>query len=91
VRSLGLAGVLVAALLALPATAGAQTRCAAGQTAMPRKPPAGVLAPGNCVANSVVMQNQALQARDKVSCPNTLKYNPKRPGGRMCVYWDEPD
>ena len=57
---------------------------------MPRKPPTGSFVPGKCVATSAVMANQTLQARDKVSCPSTLRYDPKKPGGRSCVYWDEP-
>jgi hypothetical protein len=69
--------------------ASAQTKCNPGQTAMPRKPPAGSFAPGICVANSAVAANQQLQVRDKNICPSTLKYVTQKLAGRSCVYWDE--
>jgi hypothetical protein len=87
---LGIAGLALAVLLTGVGTATAQTKCPSGQVAMPRKPPTGAFVPGKCVAASAVTANQALQARDKISCPSTLRYDPKKPGGRSCVYWDEP-
>jgi hypothetical protein len=71
------------------AAANAQTKCMPGQTSMPRKPPAGALAPGICVLNTAVQANQQLQVRDKNFCPSMLKYVPQKPAGRGCVYWDE--
>lgn len=83
-------GLAMTAILAGDATASAQTRCPPGQTAMPRKPPSGAFAPGKCVANNDIAANQQLQIRDGTSCPSTLKYAPRKPAGRSCVYWDEP-
>jgi hypothetical protein len=85
VIGMGMAGILIGAV-----TASAQSKCPPGQTAMPRKPPTGAFAPGKCVANSDVAANQQLQIHDGQSCPSTLKYAPRKPAGRSCVYWDEP-
>jgi hypothetical protein len=81
---------LLSALLVSGGTASAQTQCPPGQVSMPRKPPSGAFVAGKCVASSAVSANQTLQIRDKVSCPATLRYDPRKPGGRSCVYWDEP-